>query len=287
MAVGSHEGFIYLHEDQHELISIIELALMDARGEGLVGEDALLDLHLVTGERSVFCWKSQNQLGYVESLIEKQASVARGPGFGLFGWPTLSHDPETWSHIPRILEFGADWYRGLGKGLSGSKLVYLSGELQHTGLFEVPLGTPIEDILEQKGGGLPPDIGLKALQIGGSAGGFLPSGLLDICLDFEELGEAGVSLNSGGMEVIPGYGLHVGPHPGAGPPLPGRGLRPDLGLRRPAQPAQASFGRSGGRTRHPFPFGFIAKAGGGAADQHRQGQRTLGGPAHPHRPYLF
>ena len=203
LAVGAHEGFLYLHQDQHELISIIELALMDARAAGLVGEDALLDLRLVTGERSVFCWKPSNQLRYVENCIEQQASVGRGPGMGLFGWPTVRHDPETWCHIPRILEFGPDWYRGLGKGLSGSKLVYLGGAVQHTGLFEVPLGTTFDQIIEKQGGGIPPDQEFKALQVGGNAGGFLPLGLLKSAMDFEVLAEAGVSLNSGGLEVVP------------------------------------------------------------------------------------
>jgi NADH-quinone oxidoreductase subunit F len=203
LAVGAHEGFIYLHEDHYELISIMESALSDARGEGLVGEDALLDLRLVTGSRSVFCWRPENQLAYIEELIQRQASVARGFSLqGLFGWPSVNHDPETWATVPAILAYGPKWYRELGRGVAGTKLVYLAGGLNKPGLYEVPMGIPISEILQDYGGGTQDGVELKAVQFGGSAGGFLPSGLLDAPFDFEVLAENGISMNSGGMEVV-------------------------------------------------------------------------------------
>jgi len=202
LAVGAAEAYIYLRKEEHELVAGLETALQEALAEGLIGEDALLDIHIVTGDRSFFVWDAEHQYRYLEELIGQEVTVARGVVSGLFGWPTVLHNPETWAHVSLVLANGAEWYRSLGHGMSGTKLVNLKGPVNHPGIYEVPLGMPLGEILEERGGGLKEGVEFKALQLGGMEGGFLASRHLELPLDFEILAEHGVSMGSGALEVL-------------------------------------------------------------------------------------
>ncbi|MGD9124474.1 MAG: NAD(P)-binding protein, partial [Desulfarculaceae bacterium] len=202
LAVGANEAFLYLRGDDQALAAALEQALQQAHAHGFLGEDALLDLHLLSGDRSFFVWEASHQLAYLEELIQREVTVARGFSQGLFGWPTIIHNPETWAHVPLVLERGANWYCSLGRDLAGTKLLNLKGPVKHPGLVEVPLGTPLMEVIESYAGGLNDGTMLKAVQLGGSSGGYLPEALLGTPLDFEELAEAGVSMGSGEVEVL-------------------------------------------------------------------------------------
>ena len=202
MAVGSTEAFLYLRQENYALVDKLRLAAQEALAEGMLGEDALLEVHIITGERSFFMWEAEHQLSYLEEIIGREATVARGPFKGLFGWPTILQNPETWSHVPLVLGKGEDWYRSLGKGISGTKLLDVRGPVKEPGLKEVPLGSSIQEIMEDYAGGLAEDTTLKAVQFGGSTGGFLSAANLDTPLDFELLAEQGVSMGSGSLQVL-------------------------------------------------------------------------------------
>ncbi len=202
LAVGATEGFIYLRQGDYELLSILERAVAEARAEGLLGADALLDIRIIPGQRAFLCGKAAPQTAFLEELLANRGPVERGVTDGLFGWPTLLHDPESWAQAPLILGKGPEWYRSLGRsGLSGTKLVHLGGRVNRPGLIEAPLGVSLAEIIEA-GGGIPDETVVKAIQLGGPSGGFLPETMLDLSLDYEILAEAGVSMGSGGFQII-------------------------------------------------------------------------------------
>ncbi len=124
---------------------------------------------------------------------------------GLREKPTLIHQAETWAHVSAILERGAEWYAGFGTEKSrGTKVFTLSGKVRHPGLIEVPMGTSLREIVYDIGGGISDGRTLKAIQVGGPTGGYLPAGSLDLPVDDEHLSAAGTLMGSGGIRVIDG-----------------------------------------------------------------------------------
>ena len=201
--LGATQGLIYVREDDLVLQDTVNRAIDEARANGFLGEDALLEIQVITGSRSFLCGGEGTDLRYVEALLRDHAPEAHGYTSGLFGWPTVVHDPETWAQVPLLLGHDPEWYRALGlQGLSGTKLIHLHGAVKNRGLFEVPLGTTLEEILDKLGQGEAEGTHFKALQLGGPSGGFAPDKLLPLPLDFEVLSEYGLSMSSGGMEVL-------------------------------------------------------------------------------------
>jgi bidirectional [NiFe] hydrogenase diaphorase subunit len=122
---------------------------------------------------------------------------------GLWGYPTLINNVETFAGVPAILRNGSDWYASIGTGKSkGTKVFALAGRIVNSGLIEVPLGIALRDVIFDIGGGIPDGGRFKAVQTGGPSGGCLPEELLDISLDYESLAEAGTIIGSGGMVVM-------------------------------------------------------------------------------------
>jgi NADH:ubiquinone oxidoreductase subunit F (NADH-binding) len=128
---------------------------------------------------------------------------SRPPISGLGGKPTLIHQAETWAHVSAILEKGAEWYAGFGTEQSrGTKVFSLSGKVMHPRLIEVLMGTPLREIVYDIGGGIPDGKALKAMQIGGPTGGYLPASSLDLSVDYEHLSAAGTTMGSGSILII-------------------------------------------------------------------------------------
>ena len=129
----------------------------------------------------------------------------RLPIYGLGGKPTLIHHVETWAHVSAVMEKGAEWYAGFGTEQSrGTKVFTLSGKVMHPGLIEVPMGAALREIVYDIGGGTPNGKALKAMQIGGPTGGYLPASSLDLPVDYEHLFAAGTLMGSGSILVIDG-----------------------------------------------------------------------------------
>ena len=119
---------------------------------------------------------------------------------GLFSMPTIVDDVESLALVSAILQNDAGWFRSLGtKESPGTKIVSLNGALQRSGFAEVPMGMPLRQIVMEIGGGVPPGLDLKAVQIGGLAGGWLTVDALDIALDYEQMVSAGCTLGSGSL----------------------------------------------------------------------------------------
>jgi NADH:ubiquinone oxidoreductase subunit F (NADH-binding) len=122
---------------------------------------------------------------------------------GLHGKPTVLNNVETLADVPVVIGRGAERYRALGRGdAAGTKVFALSGRVRNTGLVEVPVGTPLREIVYAIGGGAPAGHEVKAVQIGGPTGGCVPAGLLDVATDYGPLEELGAAMGSGGMIVM-------------------------------------------------------------------------------------
>ena len=122
---------------------------------------------------------------------------------GLWGCPTLINNVETFANVPPIYPHGAEWFASIGTEKSkGTKVFALAGKIKNTGLIEVPMGTPLNAIVQEMGGGAPDGGQIKAVQTGGPSGGCIPAQHLDTPVDYESLGKLGSIMGSGGMIVM-------------------------------------------------------------------------------------
>jgi bidirectional [NiFe] hydrogenase diaphorase subunit len=122
---------------------------------------------------------------------------------GLWTFPTLINNVETFANVAPIIRKGADWFAGIGTEKSkGTKVFALAGKITNTGLIEVPMGTTLRQIVEKMGGGAPDGGKIKAVQTGGPSGGCIPAEALDTPVDYDSLTKLGSIMGSGGMIVM-------------------------------------------------------------------------------------
>ena len=122
---------------------------------------------------------------------------------GLFGKPSVLNNVETYANIPQIIMKGAKWFTSIGTEKSpGTKVFCLVGNIKHTGLVEIPMGTTLREIVEDIGGGIPNGKKFKAAQTGGPSGGCIPESLIDTPMDFDNLSKIGTMMGSGGLIVM-------------------------------------------------------------------------------------
>jgi NADP-reducing hydrogenase subunit HndC len=121
----------------------------------------------------------------------------------LFGQPTIINNVETLANVAQIINNGAEWFKSFGTEKStGTKVFALGGKINHTGLVEIPMGTPLRTIIEDIGGGIPNGKKFKAAQTGGPSGGCIPASLIDTPVDYESLMSIGSMMGSGGLIVM-------------------------------------------------------------------------------------
>lgn len=208
-AIGSHQGFIYTRHDTPQLRNNIAVALTQAEGYGLLGENILgsgfnfnVELHLdigifVSGESSALMRSIEGK------TPEPRSKYIRTSVSGIWGKPSNLNNVETWANVPQIINKGSEWYTSIGTEWSkGTKLISLSGNIVNTGVVEVPMGTSLREIVYDIGGGIPNGKKLKAIHFGGPMGGSIPESLLDTPLDFDELAKLGAPMGAGGMLVM-------------------------------------------------------------------------------------
>jgi len=208
-AIGAAKGFIYIRHEYPLALKRMEIALEQARENGLLGPDILgtgfdFDLEIVQGAGAFVSGEESALIASVEGRI---AMPRQRPPFpaqrGLWGQPTVINNVETWATVPNIIRRGADWFQGLGTETSkGTKIFALVGKIANTGLVEVPMGITLREVVYGIGGGIPDKRDFKAIQIGGPSGGCLPAKLLDLPVDYESLTAAGAMMGSGGMIVM-------------------------------------------------------------------------------------
>jgi NADH-quinone oxidoreductase subunit F len=208
-AVGAHEGYIYVRQEYPLAVENVFVAIRQAEEYGLLGENILgtgFDFQVIVhqGAGAFVCGESTALMTALEGRAgEPRPKYIRSNVVGLWGRPSVLNNVETWANVPLIINKGADWFTQYGTETSkGTKIFSLVGKITNTGLVEVPMGTPLRDIIFKIGGGIPGDKKFKAVQTGGPSGGCIPEHLLDLPVGFDELTQAGSMMGSGGMIVM-------------------------------------------------------------------------------------
>ncbi|MDH7576922.1 MAG: NADH-ubiquinone oxidoreductase-F iron-sulfur binding region domain-containing protein [Bacillota bacterium] len=210
-AVGAREGYIYVRDEYPLAVATLDEAIRQAGAQGLLGDNILgtgfsFHVSLVRGAGAFVCGEETALLASLEGRMGEPRPRPPYPvESGLWGEPTCINNVETWANVPVIVCRGADWFRGLSRDAgasAGTKVFSVVGQVRHTGLVEVPLGTTLEEIVSGIAGGPPGTAQIKAVQTGGPSGGCIPAALLHLPVDFETLAEAGSIMGSGGFVVM-------------------------------------------------------------------------------------
>lgn len=208
-AIGASQGYIYVRNEYPLAIERIKIATDQAREYRLLGENILktdfgFDIQVFEGAGAFVCGEETSLINSIEGNVPEPRQRPPFPAeSGLWGKPTNINNVETLANVPPIINRGASWYSEIGTETShGTKVFSLAGNVNDTGLVEVPMGITLREIVYDIGGGVPNDKEIKAVQSGGPSGGFIPSSLLDLPIDYERLQEAGAIMGSGGLIVI-------------------------------------------------------------------------------------
>lgn len=208
-AIGADEGIIYVRAEYPRAVERLNQAIVDASKLGLIGNNIF---------ETKFCFNVSLKLGagaFVcgeETALIKSCEGQRGepklkPPYpaerGYKDKPTLINNIETLANIPKIILNGSDWFCSLGEENSkGTKVFALSGKVKNAGLYELPIGATIKQLVYECGGGVLNDKQLKAVQMGGPSGGCIPTKFCDTKIDYESLKQLGAMMGSGGVIVM-------------------------------------------------------------------------------------
>lgn len=209
LAVGADEGYVYLRSEYPDARVVLTTAIERARSAGVLGDDVLgsgrrFELHLRIGAGSYVCGEETAML---ESLEGRRGEVRAKPPLpalvGLWGKPTVVNNVMTLAAVPWILAHGGAAYAVHGVGRSQGTLPFqLAGNIKHGGLVEVPFGVTLKELLYDFGGGSRSGRPIKAIQVGGPLGAYLPASKFDTPADYEALAAAGGLLGHGGIVVF-------------------------------------------------------------------------------------
>jgi NADH:ubiquinone oxidoreductase subunit F (NADH-binding) len=209
LAIGAGDAWIYIRHEYTRSMEVLQEAMDQLYDAGLAGSSAglssrRLDLHLVSGAGSYLCGDETTML---ESMEGKRGNPRFKPPFpaqkGFRGMPSVVNNVETLSHVPDIVLQGASWYRSIGTEKSpGTKLWCLSGRVNHPGVYELPMGITMRNLIYDHGGGIKGGAPLKGALLGGAAGTFVDTSMLDVPMDFDQLKEKGATLGSGAVIII-------------------------------------------------------------------------------------
>jgi formate dehydrogenase iron-sulfur subunit len=208
LACGAGDGFIYLRSEYPVAARVLAQAIKNAYSAGVLGADVLgsgkrFDLELFIGAGAYICGEETSLLN---SLEGKRGEVRAKPPLpaqeGLFGKPTLVQNVLTFCSVPAIVAEGATSYTKVGVGRSmGTMPFQLSGDVRNAGLFEAPFGLTLRDLVETIGGGTRSGRPVRAIQIGGPLGAYLPPSQFDTIIDYEALAAIGAGVGHGGVVV--------------------------------------------------------------------------------------
>ena len=208
-ACGATEGYIYVRAEYPMAVERLRTAIAQAPEFGLIGDhilgtDFCFHLHINRGAGAFVCGEGSALTASIEGKRGMpRVKPPRTVEHGLFDMPTVLNNVKTFANVPMIIEHGAKWYHGYGTEKSpGTKTFALTGNIENTGLIEVPMGTTLREVIFGVGGGMRGGAQFKAVQIGGPSGGCLTSKDLDLPLDFDSLKKAGAMIGSGGLVVM-------------------------------------------------------------------------------------
>jgi len=207
-AVGADEGYIYVRGEYFLAKERLTNAIAQARqmgmlGKNIFGSDFSFDIHIHSGAGAYICGE---ETALIESIEGKRGEPRSRPPYpttnGLWNKPTLVNNVETLANIPPIIRNGADWYRTFGTPSSpGTKTYTILGNVNVTGLIEVPMGITLREVIAIYAKGMKNGASFKLAQTGGSSGSIIPASLQDTPMDFDSFNKAGVSLGSGALLI--------------------------------------------------------------------------------------
>ncbi|MBR3235359.1 MAG: 4Fe-4S binding protein [Atopobiaceae bacterium] len=208
-ACGCSKGYVYVRAEYPIAVKRLSIAIDQAREYGLLGKNIFdtgfdFDVEIRLGAGAFVCGE---ETALMTSIEGNRGEPRPRPPFpavkGLFGKPTVENNVETFANIPQIILRGADWFASMGTEKSkGTKVFALGGKINHTGLVEIPMGTTLEHIIYEIGGGIPNGKKFKAAQTGGPSGGCIPASLIDTEVDYDNLTAIGCMMGSGGLIVM-------------------------------------------------------------------------------------
>ncbi len=207
-AVGANEGYIYVRGEYGLAQERLARAIAQAREMGFLGKEIFgsgfdFDIHIHAGAGAYICGE---ETALIESIEGKRGEPRARPPYptthGLWGKPTLVNNVETLANVPPIIRNGASWYKQFGTPSSpGTKVYTILGNVNVTGLIEVPMGITLREVIAIYGKGIKGGASFKLAQTGGSSGSIIPASLQDTPMDFDSYSRAGVSLGSGALLI--------------------------------------------------------------------------------------
>ncbi|WP_065376030.1 NADH-quinone oxidoreductase subunit NuoF [Ensifer adhaerens] len=208
-AIGAEVAYVYIRGEYVLAIRRLEQAIAEAKAKGylgarILGSDFNFVVHVHCGAGAYICGEETAML---DSLEGKRAQPRLKPPFpavaGLYASPTVINNVETLVCVPHIVARGADWFRSIGPEKSpGPKLYCVSGQVRKPGLYELPMGIPLRELVEDHAGGPPAGRKIKAVIPGGVSAPVIPEPGLDVGMDFDSLAAAGTMLGSAGVIVV-------------------------------------------------------------------------------------
>lgn len=200
-AIGANKGYIYCRGEYPYVVEKLNTAIGQAKEKSVLGD---FDIEVRMGGGAYVCGEES---ALIESIEGHRGEPRFKPPFppvvGLWQKPSIVNNVETLACIPVILEKGADWFKGIGApGYPGTKVLTLTGDIVNRTFIEVPTNATIRQVVYEHGGGIKDGKKFKAVQIGGTSGGFIPESLLDTPIDFDSMGAIGAVLGSGAVFVM-------------------------------------------------------------------------------------
>lgn len=209
VATGAHEAYIYVRAEYPLAVHRLKIAIDQAEkagylGNNILGTDFNFKININLGAGAFVCGEGSALTASIEGLRgTPRVKPPRTVEQGLFGKPTVLNNVETFANVPEIMTIGAKAYKSIGPANSpGTKAFALTGNVNNTGLIEVPMGTTLGTVIFDIGGGVKGGKEFKAVQIGGPSGGCLTKEHLDLPLDFDSLKKVGAMIGSGGLVVM-------------------------------------------------------------------------------------
>ena len=208
-AIGASYGYLYVRAEYPLAISRLQVAIRQARQHGLLGQGIFestfnFNVEIRIGAGAFVCGEETALMASIEGHRGQPRPRPPFPAeSGLWGFPTLINNVETFANIAPIINRGAAWYAGIGtQNSKGTKVFALTGKIRNNGMIEVPMGITIREIVEDLGGGAPEGSSIKAVQTGGPSGGCIPAEHFDTPVDYDSLVKLGSIMGSGGMVVM-------------------------------------------------------------------------------------
>ncbi|MDR2302795.1 MAG: 4Fe-4S binding protein, partial [Deltaproteobacteria bacterium] len=208
LACGSDEGYIYVRAEYPLAVSRLTKAIKQAEELGLLGNNILgtafsFKIKINRGAGAFVCGEGSALTGSIEGKRGMpRVKPPRTVEHGLFNKPTVLNNVETFANVPVIIENGSKAYRAVGTNTSpGTKSFSITGNIENTGLIEVPMGMTLREVIFEVAGGMKGGKSFKAVQIGGPSGACLTEEHFDLPLDFDSLAKVGAMIGSGGLVV--------------------------------------------------------------------------------------